>query len=149
MKFMPVRINFPLKRRFAEFFLKLSESGLMLHHETLEVSQWYSDENMRRARGEIPEMYKHYGPENDKDEEVSLNLRLLIILVPGYVLGCVVLIWEIFFQSQRPVEFEKLNSNRKRFVRCLVEEANSKIEEESIREFDFIQYPSMSYRSPI
>ncbi|KAJ8675140.1 hypothetical protein QAD02_010926 [Eretmocerus hayati] len=96
MEFMTVRENFPLKERFAQFFLKLSESGLMMRHEKLKSLKWYS---AIYADGRVRHMHTQYGPENDKDEEVSLNLRLLIILVPGYVLACIVLIWEIFFKS--------------------------------------------------
>ncbi|KAJ8675132.1 hypothetical protein QAD02_010918 [Eretmocerus hayati] len=114
----------------------LSESGLIMHYKMLEISKWYTDIN---AYGAVREMYNHYGPDMDQEEEVSLTQRLLIILVPGYVLASIALIWEIFFQSRRPVEFEKLNSKRKRFVRCLVEEAKSKIKQESSREFDLIQ----------
>ncbi|KAJ8675145.1 hypothetical protein QAD02_010931 [Eretmocerus hayati] len=135
-EYMPVRMNFPLRERFVKVLSRLSETGLIMYHETQNIGHMH---NVWARRGLAPQMYPNYEPENDKDEEVFLNLRLLIILVPGYVLGCVVLIWEIFFQSQRPVQFEKLNSKRKRFVRCLVEEAKSKIIKESSCEFDFIQ----------
>ncbi|KAJ8675137.1 hypothetical protein QAD02_010923 [Eretmocerus hayati] len=140
IRFAVVRRNFPLKERFAEFFLKLSESGLLMHHEMLEISQWYSHINARNTWGEMREMYKHYRPENDKDEKLSLNQRLLIIILSGYALASIALIWEIFFKSQCPVKIAESNSKRERFVRCLVEEAKAKIIGESIREFELIQH---------
>ncbi|KAJ8675139.1 hypothetical protein QAD02_010925 [Eretmocerus hayati] len=137
IKLMPVRKNFPLKERFAKFFLKLSESGLMMRNRKLLEQRQY---RVSHAVGNAQQMYPHYGPENDEDVEVSLNQKLVIIILSGYALACIVLIWEIFFKSRCPVRIPESNSKRKRFVRCLVQEAKTKIEEESIREFDLIQF---------
>ncbi|KAJ8675135.1 hypothetical protein QAD02_010921 [Eretmocerus hayati] len=136
MNFMVVRSNFPLKKRFGEFFLKLSESGLLMHDQMLELFRFYSE---RYAWGQIQEMHNHFRPDMDQEEELSLTQRLLIIILSGYALACIALIWEIFSKSQFPVKIAESNSKRERFVRCLVEEAKSKIEKESSREFDSTQ----------
>ncbi|KAJ8675141.1 hypothetical protein QAD02_010927 [Eretmocerus hayati] len=136
MEYMPTRLDFPLKRRFAEFFLKLSESGLIVHHQMLENFKLLNNMN---EWGMLWEMYPQYGPDMDQEEEVSLTQRLLMILVSGYVLASIVLIWEIFFKSPCSAEITESKSKRELFVRCLVEEARSNIEEESSHEFDLTQ----------
>ncbi|KAJ8675147.1 hypothetical protein QAD02_010933 [Eretmocerus hayati] len=96
--FIHSRINSPYKDRFEPILLKLRESGLL--HDYFETFLYHSIRSwFRESATRSSASYSRHGEDNDEDVDIPLNFKLKIIIMTGYFLSCVALVWEIFIKN--------------------------------------------------
>ncbi|KAJ8675148.1 hypothetical protein QAD02_010934 [Eretmocerus hayati] len=95
---MRMRMNSPYKDRFEPILLKLRESGLI--HDYFETFLYHSIRSwFRESATPSSASYSRHGEDNDEDVDIPLNFKLKIIIMTGYFLSCVALVWEIFIEN--------------------------------------------------
>ncbi|KAJ8675146.1 hypothetical protein QAD02_010932 [Eretmocerus hayati] len=101
---MKMRMNSPYIERFKALYLKMHDSGLL--HEYFEKFLYRSIRSWFRSRATYSAAsYSRHGEKNDRDVDIPLQFKLKIIIMTGFFLSFVALVWEIFTK----------NPNRRRY----------------------------------
>ncbi|KAJ8675150.1 hypothetical protein QAD02_010936 [Eretmocerus hayati] len=98
--FMETNRNSPYIEQFEALFLKMIEFGLL--HEYFETFSYHTIRSWFRSRATLSTAsYSRHGEKNDRDVDIPLQFKLKIIIIIGYFLSCVALVWEFQNASRR------------------------------------------------